>query len=593
MWKFNELPVYKKKSGYLEYGMPVILVLSATVIKFYAFAGLGSKIPYTLYLTAILLCAIYSGLRSAVLALILACIVSVIILFNPDLFLFIPHHSYSISVLIALTSIMLLLIAKAQLNSLKYIREKEEYFRFLAESVPDKVWTADINGKANYYNKEWFVFTGVNTTDELRNSIWTLIHPDDRGSVRKAYENNIHQGLSYEMELRLRDGNGVYRWHLSRTKPMRDNKGNIRLWIGTCTDTHDQKQVSEITARNEKYFRFLADNAPLFIWQTDCQGVVNYISNQWETYSGLKVEDSYGAGWRASIHPDDSGLQKQQYQQCLQTRSPYRAKFRLKRSDGEYRWFLSIGQPFFEDELGYLGTLTDITEQEMAQQHSASQLKKMDEFVSMASHELKTPLTSIKLYLQILGQKDDQQGFINKSIDQLKKLESLIAELLDVSKISAGKLIYNLTYFDFGAMLKESVEVMQHSTSSHIIEIKNAVSVTFQGDKYRLEQVMTNVLSNAIKYSPGSNSILVDSFIESDFIVVTVQDFGIGIEKENLDKIFDRFYRIDSTAMKYEGLGLGLYIVSEILTRHHGYFWMESEPGKGSVFYFKLPITSR
>lgn len=219
---------------------------------------------------------------------------------------------------------------------------------------------------------------------------------------------------------------------------------------------------------------------------------------------------------------------------------------------------------------------------------------KKDEFLSIASHELKTPLTSVKAYIQLLERTDldvKPKMFIEKSLKQLGRLERLTSDLLDVSKISAGKLTYDKVVFNFGDLIKESVENVQHSISSHTIQIKNAVSINFTGDRFRLEQVINNFLSNAIKYSPGANTIIVDSYLQENHIVVSIQDFGIGIEKENLSKIFHRFYRVDHTAMKYEGLGLGLYIASEVLIRHNGDFWIESEPGKGSVAFFRIPVT--
>ena len=217
-----------------------------------------------------------------------------------------------------------------------------------------------------------------------------------------------------------------------------------------------------------------------------------------------------------------------------------------------------------------------------------------DEFLSIASHELKTPLTSIKAFNQLMKRTREEKrldGFIDKSAEHIYRLERLINDLLDVTKINAGKMNYSMEPFSFSQLLADSIANMQYN-STHEIILESAPELTFTGDRLRLEQVMNNFLTNAAKYSPNGRAILVNSRLEDDSVIVSVQDFGIGIAPENLDKLFDRYYRVDNTAMRFEGLGLGLFISSEILKRHQGSFWIESELGKGSTFYFRLPLST-
>ncbi len=219
--------------------------------------------------------------------------------------------------------------------------------------------------------------------------------------------------------------------------------------------------------------------------------------------------------------------------------------------------------------------------------------RKKDEFISIASHELKTPLTSIKAFNQLMQRTQDPErmkSFILKSSEQVHRLEMLIRDLLDVTKINAGKMNYNMEPFNFAEMVSGSVESVQHTTTTHEIILENNEQITYRGDQLRLEQVLQNFLSNAIKYSPQGKKVIVKSRIEQNNIVVSVQDFGIGIAANKLDRLFDRYYRVDNTAMQFEGLGLGLFISSEILKRHEGSFWIESEPGNGANFFFRLPL---
>ncbi|WP_207420339.1 PAS domain-containing protein [Desertivirga brevis] len=465
-------------------------------------------------------------------------------------------------------------------------------FRFLADAVPAKVWRADANMSANYYNQEWFDFTGTTCVSELKKIIWTLIHPADLPLVQREAQRNLQSATSYEIEQRFRDKNGIYRWHLSKTKPVFDKNGVLTSWLGICVDIEEQKQSSEALRKNEQYFRFLADNTPVIIWRTGVDGSLNYISKQWEKFSGMPVADGFDSGWTKLLHEDDIPEVQKYYDKALRNREHYSGRFRLKSANNEYRWFLSVGLPVFDGETGFLGTLTDITEQEREHQHSNLQLKKMDEFVSIASHELKTPLTSLKLYLQLLDKNKtaEQTTFISRGLDQLKRLERLTSDLLDVSKISAGKLVYNIEEIDFAELIDDFVHTFRSWNVKHQVIVKNKSSVKLKGDRYRLEQVFANILSNAVKYSPGADRVEIDTYVQANYVITSIKDFGIGIADEDLARIFQRFYRVDATAMKYEGLGLGLFIVSEILIRHSGDFWIESELGKGSTFFFKLPI---
>jgi signal transduction histidine kinase len=233
-----------------------------------------------------------------------------------------------------------------------------------------------------------------------------------------------------------------------------------------------------------------------------------------------------------------------------------------------------------------LGTNTDIDIQKTNEQ-------KKDEFLSIASHELKTPLTSIKAFNQLMMRINDPQkltGFVQKSAAHVLRLEKLINDLLDVSRINAGKMEYNMEIFNFREMLTDTIDGVQHTTLTHQIVLEKAQDILYTGDRFRLEQVVNNLLTNAIKYSPGENKVIVNCVLHEDnSLIVSVQDFGIGIEEKDLTRLFERYYRVDNTAMRFEGLGLGLFISAEILKRHHGSFWIESELDRSSTFFFRLP----
>ena len=222
--------------------------------------------------------------------------------------------------------------------------------------------------------------------------------------------------------------------------------------------------------------------------------------------------------------------------------------------------------------------------------------RKKDEFISIASHELKTPMTSIKGYIQLLERsldKNDKETIrtrLRKVQNQVEKLNLLIADLLDISKIESGKLKFNKNYFSFDELLEHIVEIMQQSNQHIKIEKNSNIVGNVFGDEMRIEQVIINFITNAIKYGPDGKEIRITSELRGNEIYFSVRDFGIGMSEEHQKKIFEKFYRIEETSERFQGLGIGLYICQEIIDRHEGTIGVESTPGQGSEFYFKLPL---
>jgi PAS domain S-box-containing protein len=216
-----------------------------------------------------------------------------------------------------------------------------------------------------------------------------------------------------------------------------------------------------------------------------------------------------------------------------------------------------------------------------------------DEFIGLASHELKTPLTGITGYLQLLEStlKDDKSTiFVKRAVNQARKLSLLVSDLLDMSKIQAGKLALNMDKFDFNDLLDELVITINDTISTHDLElIKPSYTVMLNGDKQRIEQVLINLVNNAVKYSPRANKVIMTVTVTDDKIRVAVKDFGIGIAKNQQQKIFSRFYRVEDISPSISGLGIGLYISYDIVIKHNGRIWVDSEPGNGSTFYFEIP----
>jgi DNA-binding response OmpR family regulator len=382
------------------------------------------------------------------------------------------------------------------------------------------------------------------------------------------------------------------------TKPI--DPDILLLKVNTLYRLYEQKrQLNEVQAslRSEIEFRkqaqletnekalelkFILESIPQIAFTTRADGTIEYTNSRWLNYA--RSENEF-----PKTHPEDGDIAGEIIK-MVESKLPLEMEVRVKaRGQDNYRYHLLRVLPVKENSqiIKWVGTFTDIEEQKQAS-------KKKDEFISVASHELKTPLTSIQGYVQLLERSvtadDSSRAYISRALTQIKKLDTLIADLLDISKIESGKLKLNMHEFNFGNMLEETLQMIRQTYPEHQVTFAGNVHVMVKGDETRLEQVIVNFISNAIKYSPDSRQVKVTAEIVSgNKLMVKVRDFGIGISLADQTYIFDKFYRSETSSARFQGLGIGLYICADILQRHQCEFGVDSEPGKGSTFYFAIP----
>lgn len=344
---------------------------------------------------------------------------------------------------------------------------------------------------------------------------------------------------------------------------------------------------------SREYLKLLTDNIPQMTWTNLPDGEVTFYNQRWYTYTGLSDEEIKKGGWKAVVHPDDLALTTERYLKSLQTGDIFEVENRYKKADGSYHWHLNRGIPLkneYGEILFWVGTATDIEVQKQ-------EMDKKDEFIGIASHELKTPLTSLKGYLQIMGMYNKEvlpasiKQYIAKANTSINKLHHLINDLLDVSKIQAGRLNYSMGDFNLADMVNTGVENAHQIYPEHHFTHVTEPQLIVHGNPERLEQVLMNLISNAVKYSPEDSDIMIKAHRLDGHVRVSVTDFGIGLSKEQAQKIFERFYRVEDKTFSTSGLGMGLYISSEIINTHNGNIGVESELKKGATFYFDLPLS--
>lgn len=383
--------------------------------------------------------------------------------------------------------------------------------------------------------------------------------------------------------------------HLKKIeKELRDNYQALDAAKSFTEKLNDELEIRVLERTNElltsrEYFKFMADTIPVIVWTANAKGEFDYFNSQWYNFTGMTFEESKGNGWQSVVHPDDLMEVIREWQRSVATGTPFKREDRKRSINGSYRWHLAQALPFKDSEgniLQWFGVCTDIEDQK-------KDMQKKDEFISMASHELKTPVTSLKVFNEILLMEAEtknnkaQLSMLKKMDKQINKLTRLIGDLLDVSKANSGELSYEFETINFNNFITETVNELQ-LTTSHKLELQPGEKAIVVVDKNRIGQVITNLVSNAVKYSPYASKVTIYTEKSDHEITLCVCDHGIGIPVSEQSKLFTRFFRVSEN--NYPGLGLGLYISNEIIRRHSGKMTYDSEEGKGSTFCFSIPL---
>lgn len=405
-------------------------------------------------------------------------------------------------------------------------------------------------------------------------------------------------------------------WDPSHT-PVFNEQGEIQYIIQVATNVNDQivieqalekakvqQQQAQLSLQklhleliervsSEKHFRQLADLIPTKISNALPGGELTYFNKQWLEYSKLSFEDMRDFGYMKMLHPDEISEFHAGLNEAAQSRVPFEMEMRFRNWEGNYRWHLHIASPVF-NEAGeivlWVGSATDISRMKEEE-------RRKTDFIGMVSHELKTPLTSLNAYLQMLFGKAREAGddfttnALNKSVQQVKKMTSMVNGFLNVSRLESGKMHIEKQEFKFDDLLREIEEELNAVVKSHRLIFNPVTHAHFTGDRDKISQVIHNLITNAFKYSPAGTTVRVDAAKVNSAIRLSVGDEGYGIEPEHQPKVFERFYRVNECHSEtVAGFGIGLYVCSEIIHRHGGKIWVESEFGAGSTFYVSLPV---
>ncbi|MBW8524098.1 PAS domain-containing protein [Chryseobacterium chendengshani] len=376
-------------------------------------------------------------------------------------------------------------------------------------------------------------------------------------------------------------------------KPLKNSAGEVYAIHNMAVDVTDLVTARKEIQEREEKFRDLADSMPQFVWTSDKDGKITYMNDNWYRYTGFEKDEDPAAGVKRVMKPGVYENVEILWAESVKEGKPFEMEYQFidPGKPEVYRWFLGRAVPAF-DENGsvkqWIGTFTDIDDFKQLQTQK-------DNFLGIASHELKTPLTSLKIYTQfieknLVKKNDLKNAEVAAKMDgQIDLLTSLISDLLDVTKIQNGKIQLNETEFDFD-LLTEEIVAEQQMTSRHRIILNQSTVGMVNADRHRISQVMSNLISNATKYSPNADKVEISTELKGNVVSFSVRDFGIGIPQDKQAKVFEQYYRVsDSKEHTFPGLGLGLYISSEIIKRSGGRIYVLSAEEKGSDFCFEIP----
>lgn len=349
------------------------------------------------------------------------------------------------------------------------------------------------------------------------------------------------------------------------------------------------KTKNEAKSEKER-FEFLADASPEMIWTINEKGELSYANHRLLQFFELKAKDLSISAIFERLHPLSKIKLLRYWLTNGRSGQGFTVLIRLKNDHLLYEWFevkavLSLKH---SKDLKWFGTC-------ISQDAHINAITRKDDFINIASHELKTPVTVLQSYLQLIEMSeisDTVRSFVNKSLSSLKNLQLLISSLLNVTAINAGDMVLTLSVFSINQLLSTAAEQLQHTTSSHhlILETEKENRLV-KADEERILRVIINLVSNALKYSPGGDKVIMRSAYmpASNEVCVSICDFGVGIRQEDIEKIFQRYYRVE-LQKNQPGLGLGLYITQNILDAHGSKLKVKSEPEKGTAFSFTLPV---
>ncbi|MGN7611531.1 PocR ligand-binding domain-containing protein [Magnetococcales bacterium HHB-1] len=486
-------------------------------------------------------------------------------------------------------------------------------FKSLAENSPMGVFQADPTGQSTYVNKRWTEISHRSREQTLGSGWSNAIHPQDREQTIASWQQAVSKSTAWQHECRILRPNGEVRWVTFHAFPEFDEHGSLSSFIGSVVDLTEQKQTELALEKSKQRLQIAGRTAYDLIYEWEVKtGSLTWFGDVDEILGFDPGEISHNiTAWLALIHPDDAAVLENAVEHHAQSTEPIHYEYRIRKKDGTILYWEDNALPLFNDQgrpERWFGVCTDITKRKeaekaliLAHQEAESANRSKSEFLATMSHEIRTPLNAILGMTELLNDTsltETQQWCVNTLNRSGEALLSIINDILDLSKIEAGQLSLEMRMFDLQKSVEKTIEILTLTALekgiklSHHIDIKDHNLV--YGDSARLQQTLLNLIGNAIKFTSEGTVKLHIQTDQREQISFSVIDTGEGIHPDKQEEIFQPFTQSDSTiTRRHGGTGLGLTICQRLVHLMGGKLQLVSELGKGSTFYFSLPLLKK
>ncbi|AGA25492.1 PAS domain S-box protein [Singulisphaera acidiphila] len=496
------------------------------------------------------------------------------------------------------------------------LRRERDFSRTITETLAEGLSTFDLNGRITFVNPAALQMLGWTGEELLGKNIHETIHDERPDRTRDPAEEHpilgvLHTGLTAQGDevFVRKDGSKFF---VAYTASPIISSGRIVGVAQAFRDITERKRLEARLATSEAQFRTIAEKSPVMIWRTDVEGQCDYVNQTWLDFrGGCGSHLDLGEHWASAVHPDDLELFQNSYREAFARREPFEVTYRLRRSDGQFRWISDRGTPYADAQgtfLGYLGSCLDITERinletsleqqrELAEEGSRHKTR----LVSALSHDARTPLNAVVLAAQLLeihfdgGADAEVQTCLRTIRHSVRNVLDLLGDLLNLSKIDAGALPAEISRFPLEQVLAECVASIEPQARVKGLKVQlepgSLAGHSLETDRSKLKQILSNLLSNALRYTEKGH-IRIYGVLTDDQIRIAVEDSGIGIRLSDQGRIFDEFAILDNPQRAEGGTGLGLAICRRLASLLKGEITLRSTAGVGSTFTLVLPSSA-
>lgn len=507
--------------------------------------------------------------------------------------------------------------------------ESEQRLQIAVQSAELGTWELDLMTKEPIYSERYLAILGFEKNAKpSHEELLQRIHPDDRAIREKTIATALRTGI-LDMEVRLIHPDNSIHWIRGRGKVFyNENNSPVRM-LGTIMDITDQKRAFSALQESELLFKTIANVAPVGLWLTDKENKNNFVNDTWIEWTGLPAEEQYGQGWLSPVLKEDSERVTREFNKAAAAKEYFTSQFRIRRKDGQLRWYLTEGFPYFNNNgefEGYAGSVTDITDRKTVEAELEKKVEKrteelnvanaaleksnseLEQFAYIASHDLQEPLRKIKTFVgrlqELNSEKSDPQAavYMEKIVNASGRMSDLIRDLLEYSR--TAKVTESPVTIDLNEVLDNVLNDFELMIGQKEAVIKADRLPVLKAVPHQMNQLFNNLVSNSLKFLKENETPVITITCaslnnaekkknnldeEREYARITFSDNGIGFSNEFSERIFEIFQRLNPRHA-YAGSGIGLSICRKIVANHHGIITADSTEGSGASFHIILPV---